>query len=266
MPKFRLINLQKLKNMLNQSKLLFKPIALIIFTFLFTSCSDSKTGVKPRKPVHIPQLDKIVLSPNLNYFKIDSSTQPESNFKRGKDIIQDIIEKIHVTKKFYNTFLAPATSKKPVFKDGRWLWTYKSNSNSPSRTQLKLTASENGNKIIWNLYYSNMSNKGQKILSGRTRTTNINSHQGIWQIYPSTDSLVVFKYSFKTSEFKRVGIRNHSYGLHFGFQVSFPNHSLFKESNKSYYGVSWNTQTGTGYLFINKQKKCWNANYQNIQC
>lgn len=259
--------------MLNQSKLLFKSIALIIFACLFTSCNDSKTGIDPEKSPNIPQLHKTVLTPDLSYFKIDSSIQPESNFQQGKAIIQKATEKFNATKKFYKSFLAPTISEKPVFKDGKWFWSYKNNKRNFSQAQLTLTASKNKSNIIWQLFYSNTNNKvkDQKILHGSSMTRKIVNNKfnsASWQIYPSTDSTLVLRYRFKSLNSKSVHISKPSAGSKVSYRVSTPNHRIIIRNIKKDYEVkvNWNTKTGTGYVVINKKKMCWDANYQNIQC
>lgn len=261
--------------MRNQFKLSFRPIVLIvIFTCLFISCSDSNTGVNPEIPPNIPQLDKIAMTPNWDYFNIDSSVQPESNFQKAKKVTQRLGKIIDVSKNFYEAYLKPAISKEPVFKNSKWIWIYRSKNSGSSQTQLKLTANENGN-IIWQLFYPNVDIKGsdQTILNGSTitrRNANNKSNSGHWLFHTSTDSTLVINYHFKSLNNKYVAIHKYSDGsptISGNYQVNPPNHKINTHNfGKNYYEVYWNTKAGTGYVVIAEKKMCWDANYQNIEC
>ncbi|TVR28519.1 MAG: hypothetical protein EA390_11830 [Balneolaceae bacterium] len=278
--------IQLIKKSKSRLNLMNKPVkfkfystfSFLIVLFLFTSCSDSSTGLDDNniEPPEIPEL--IPVDINTDYFSDNTPAFNEltASFYEASGYAQIASFTLMGASLLGTGFLELARSDDAEFKNGMWEWAYSFQQGSESLS-IRVTAKPVSSGYEWNVFLSgNFSGLGQSLdeflfLSG---TVNSDGTGGGWNFFdPESQSPVLFyKWDITSATVYSVEYTFNDTEEGDDFTISYDRDGhenfIFFTGNQFDAGVElyWNTNTLNGYIVQDGEKRCWNSNFEETAC
>lgn len=260
---------------------------MLLFTILFSGCSDDSTGPEtdPGQAPEIPDLT-VVAQPDITFFE---NNNPQG--QKNKQILDDHYSNYSTArfKAIFGTFFAslgqiymgylnPAYNESAEYKDGQWEWSYNYSAEGQS-VSMRFTAQDQGNLRQWAMLISFDDGQGggydnYKVMEGSTSN---DGAEGNWSFYAldqdnSSEVLAASTGWNVTSDTER-NLTTEIYdegslSTTFNYEQDGVEHTMFfdEAGSSDTEEVFWNTDTKTGYVIENGTKSCWDENLENIAC
>jgi hypothetical protein len=252
-------------------------LSFLLVLFLFTSCSDSSTGVDDElmDPPMIPEAIPVEIG--IDYFNNlpEYSEKTEAAYEAAGYALLASFTLTGGTA-IGTGFLELARSEDAEFKNGIWEWAYSFQQGSESLS-IRVTAKPVSSGYEWSVFLSgNFSGLGQSLdeflfLFG---TVNSDGTVGDWNYFTPESQNPFMNYSWEitsateyeaeytvtdpdegtvfTISYKREGVENYIF--------------LTGDDFDSGIDIFWNTATRTGYIIEEGVKTCWDSNFEETAC
>lgn len=247
-------------------------------------CRDDSTGPDLADAPSLPDIVSEEAQPDLSFFE---QNQPKTT--PNKEMMADTSNYYAARNaalasagyfamhSYYGSFITPADSKEPEFKDDKWVWKY-SYTYEGATGEWRLTAEEVPAGYSWALFLSYDDGAGNgyenyKVLEG---TSSADGSEGDWtfndlnretkqetKFYTASwviDSDIEKEMSFKLFDEGVASVQG-------TYLESQPEYTVSWEfSDRQDLLIYLNTEKKTGYIQRGTEKKCWDENFVNTSC
>lgn len=276
------INKQRV-NKMKTNKLLTAIAMLVIVGILGLACSsDPASSDKNGSIDDAPEAPELTeLEPDLSYFEENTAPEEDAeNYSMAQIYASSFSSMLTITSGFYESFFSNFDYDEGYFKNGIWNWEWNYNYVGVSM-QVKYTAEEKSDRILWNLYIS--------YDDGEERFENLNFISGEIMKDGSYSSWIYKNFdedtgqesiAFKTERTKHsdgiITIEMEMYDEDTNeveMIISYTNDGAeytieIKEADAETMYIYWNTDTNDGYYKISYENntKCWDSSLHNTEC
>lgn len=259
------------------AKKLHKIAALLIVAISLSACGDSGTGADEGNN-NAPQIPDLEYSqPDLSYF--ENNTVQNKSISNNYLSAQSFALGVSATtsmNQFYGGFLTSAPQNEASFNDGVWEWTYNYSFMGAS-SEMRMTAEESGNATNWAIYWSFNDGEGNtvedyNIMNGTIQNDGLT---GDWT-FNSLDPESNISVPVLTSSWVSDGEGEHMLDIEIFDEntssiesvINYEkdgNEFLMTASGTSDLVISWNPETGLGYIQQGTSDPlCWDSSGASI--
>ncbi|WP_138430414.1 hypothetical protein [Fodinibius saliphilus] len=264
-----------------------KYIVILTLFIGLMSCGSDSTGPDPGDAPSVPT--KIVnedAQPDVSYFKNNQpkqltgdNTKSTNNYYAARNSALTL-SGIASMNSLYSGFMAPASSKEPEFKDGKWVWEFThTNPETGDTGTFRLEAEETSDGYKWAMFLSmdtsDFSVENYKVFEG---TTSADGSEGEWIFNAidlektGTQEIKAFVFSWLVSSDTKMETSfkffddSGAVQIEGGYTEDVPEHTLtmnYPNSQQSNIEIYWNTDNKTGYMVQGTECKGWDSTFQD---
>lgn len=257
------------------TKRLFQSVSTILVALLFFSaCSDeTMTGPDEDEPA-LPETSPAEV--DVSYFE-DANTEPTEEygtFTMAEGYAQSSNGVLTTYAGIGQVYMGFGANDEAEYDNGVWTWEY-----TLEGLTIRMTAEDTGPGIEWNLILDGTDPETGQTWSEERFMYGFIAHEneyGEWAFFSDETSgsepVLFYEWEyFSDGDYMiELTIQGEESGetLNLTYQKDGPEHTI--ESN-GFYGnnittIYWNSETGTGFIDEDGERRCWNEQYVNSSC
>lgn len=255
-----------MKTSLSKISLLF---VLVLSMGMMQSCSDDPASAGEQAP-SIPDLT--AYTPDLDYFNQQKrKAAAGENFNNAALQAQTLGFLIQGLSALPNSILELGRQEDATNNDGVWEWEYALSQQGQSFS-IRVTAEETSEGIEWNTYLSASGGNGVPALENyryMSGTISADGTNGTWSIYAfEGDDVITFDWtaSSETESTLTVDFSSGGETATLEYTRDGDDNVITITSGNEVTTIVWNPVTNIGYIDVNGQRQCWDANLNDTAC
>lgn len=255
-----------MKNSLSKLTML---LVMIFGMGILQSCSDDPASSVDQPPV-IP--DITAYTPDLDYFNQQKQKAVAGeNFNNAAFQAQTLGFLIQGFSALPNAILELGRQEDAANNDGVWEWEYDLSQQGQSFS-IRVTAEETSEGITWNTYLTASGGNGAPDLDNfryMSGTISADGTNGTWSIYAfEGEDVVTFDWTAESETSSTLTLDFSSEGetATLVYTRDGDDNVITLTSGSEVTTIVWNPVTNIGYIDINGERLCWDANLNNTTC
>lgn len=253
---------------------LIKLIAFAVLILFISACGDNGTEATEGEAPSLPNLE--YSQPDISYFE-NTQVQGKSNSNNYLAARNTVLgfSNLGNIGIIYGNILATAPQGEVTFNDGLWEWSYGYSFQGVS-SEMRITASENGNSTSWAVYWSfndgtDMGFEDYKLMEGTTENDGLTGNWTFNSLEPESSTPIPFVTSSwvtdgeeesditlelldSTDSSDNITITYDKSGSEFLMLIE------LEEPGSENIEIGWNTETNLGYFQEgDSDPLCWDS-------